>query len=470
MRHCACEDDCGLSDGPALNVLHDSLLLLIAFVLVLLNGFFVAAEFAIVKLRNTRVAELRQIGGWRGHALARVHGQIDAYLSACQLGITLASLALGWIGEPAFAHLVEQPLGWAGLQLDRAAVEAIAFVVAFSLISFLHIVIGELAPKSMAIRRPESVSLWTALPLWLFYWLMYPFIWLLNNSANLVLRLAGLDRAGDEHQASYSPRELRSILHSSRPEMEGEARDTAVLAKHALELPELDVSELMRPLREMTAIRDGQSHAEVRRILQQQHYSRYPLLDESDQVLGVLHVKDILEALLDSPGEDFPARLRRQLHEPLIAREDDSLADLLRRFRHGTSHFALVLDQDFQRSGFLTLEDLLEALLGDITDEHEARRPQQVQRQPRRLKDGHWLARGDTPIFMAERELGRAIAGTEESSTLAGLLMERLDRMPAAGDVVEQDGVSIEVLRVRGARVESVQFSESGEEDGLPEG
>ena len=158
MRHRACEDDCGPFDDPALNVFHDSLLLLIAFLLVLLNGFFVAAEFAIVKLRNTRVAELRQIGGWRGHALARVHGHMDAYLSACQLGITLASLALGWIGEPAFAHLVEQPLGWAGLQLDRAVVEAIAFVVAFSLISFLHIVIGELAPKSMAIRRPEAVS------------------------------------------------------------------------------------------------------------------------------------------------------------------------------------------------------------------------------------------------------------------------------------------------------------------------
>ena len=444
-------------------MLQDSLLLLLAFLLVLLNGFFVAAEFAIVKLRNTRVAELRQVGGWRGHALARVHGQIDAYLSACQLGITLASLALGWIGEPAFAHLVEVPLGWLGLQLDRGAIEAIAFVVAFSLISFLHIVIGELAPKTMAIRRPESVSLWTALPLWLFYWLMYPFIWLLNNSANLVLRLAGLDRAGDEHEAAYSPRELRSILHSSRPTMEGEERDTAALAKHALELPELDVSELMRPLREMIAIRDGQSHAEVRRILQQQHYSRYPLLDPAGEVLGVLHVKDILEALLDHPGEDFPARLRRKLHEPLIAREDDSLAELLRRFRHGT-HFALVLDQDFQRTGFLTLEDLLEALLGDISDEHEARRPQQVQRQPRRLREGHWLARGDTPIFMAERELGRAIAGTEESSTLAGLLMERLDRIPAEGDVVEQDGVRIEVLRVRGARVESVQFSEHPED------
>ena len=448
-------------DGCALNVLQDSLLLLLALLLVLLNGFFVAAEFAIVKLRNTRVAELRQIGGWRGRALARVHADIDAYLSACQLGITLASLALGWVGEPAFAHLVEQPLRWIGLQLDRAAVEAIAFVTAFTLISFLHIVIGELAPKSMAIRRPETVSLWTALPLWLFYWLMFPFIWLLNGSANLVLRLAGLDRA-DEHEAPYSRRELRSILHRSRPALEGEERDTAVLAKHALELPELEVSELMRPLRELCALRDGDDPAEVRRVLRQQQYSRYPLLDRAGQVLGVLHVKDILDVLLDHSAADFSAQLRRSLRQPLQAREDESLAELLRRFRLGSSHFALVMDQDFQPSGFLTLEDLLEALLGDISDEHEGRRPPQEQRQPRRLEDGAWLARGDTPIFMAERELGRAIAGSEESSTLAGLLMQRLDRMPEAGDVIEQDGVRIKVLRVHGARIDSVEFSESG--------
>lgn len=437
---------------------HDSLLVLLALLLVLLNGFFVAAEFGIVKLRATRVAELRAIGGWRGPALARVHRHLDAYLSACQLGITLASLGLGWIGEPAFAHLVEKPLSWLGLHQDRGAVEATAFIIAFCLISFLHIVVGELAPKSVAIRRPESVSLWTAVPLLTFYWLMMPFIWLLNLSANLVLRGAGLAAGGGHaEETPHSLEEMRTILHSSRPSLGTEAREINALASHALELPELDVSELMRPWRELVALRSDSGYAEVHELIRRHRYSRYPLLGPTGEVLGVLHVKDIL---LEEPGADFGARLRRHLHPPLQVREDDSAASLLHRFRHGSSHFALVRDRDFQHSGFLTLEDVLEAILGEITDEHEARRPQQVRRRPQRLKSGELLARGDTPIYLVERELGRAIAGSGESNTLAGLLMQQLDRLPQEGETVELDGLRIQAARVSGARLESVRLEE----------
>lgn len=447
-------------------MVQDSLLLLAALLLVLLNGFFVAAEFALVKLRRTRVAELRRVGGWRGQALARVHGRMDAYLSACQLGITLASLGLGWIGEPAFTHLLQAPLAALGLHLDHAALEGVAVAVAFALISFLHIVVGELAPKSLAIRRPEPVSLWTALPLWLFYWTMLPFIWLLNASANRILRLAGLD-AHEDHDSTYSSQELRVILHHSRAAMEDEEREVNAVATHALELQDLEVSELMRPLRELVAVRDGQNQAEVRRLVQQHRYSRYPLLDEAGNVLGVLHLKDIFGVLLDGDDGDFPARLRRHLHAPLRTREDDSAAELLQRFRAGTTQFALVENLGFQPGGFITLHDVLQALLGEIADEHESARPQQVRRQPRRLKDGRLLARGDTPIYLAERELGRSIGGSETASTLAGLLMEKLDRMPRAGEVLALDGVRIEVLRVRGARVELVRVGKIDDaEDG----
>ena len=185
-----------------------------ALLLVALNGFFVAAEFGLVKLRATRVHTLARKGGLRGRILAVVHGRLDAYLSACQLGITLASLGLGWIGEPAFAQAIGPLLDALGIDSPRI-LHLVSLGFAFSVISFLHIVVGELAPKSMAIRQAERIGLWVALPLYAFYWAMYPAIWVLNNSANAVLRLAGLssEHGGDAH---YSTDELKLILRSRR--------------------------------------------------------------------------------------------------------------------------------------------------------------------------------------------------------------------------------------------------------------
>lgn len=194
--------------------LADTLLILFALFLVVLNGFFVAAEFAMVKLRGTRVEAIADVNGWRGRILRKVHHELDAYLSACQLGITLASLGLGWVGKAAFAELITPLLSYIGIQ-SAEIINGISFFAAFFIISYLHIVVGELAPKSWAIRQPEKLSLWTAVPLYLFYWLMYPAIWLLNHSANAILRIAGqADVHGHEHY--YSRDELKLILHSSR--------------------------------------------------------------------------------------------------------------------------------------------------------------------------------------------------------------------------------------------------------------
>jgi CBS domain containing-hemolysin-like protein len=213
-------------------------LVLFALFLVLLNGFFVAAEFAIVRLRATKVEALAQAHGWRGHILRTVHKQMDAYLSACQLGITLASLGLGWVGEPAFAHLLEPLLAVVGIE-SPTLVHAIAFFTAFAIISYLHIVVGELAPKSWAIRQPELLSLWTAVPLYLFYWTMYPAIFVLNASANAILRIAGQGEPGPHHEHHYSRDELKLILHSSRASNPSD-QDMRVLAS-AVELGELEV-------------------------------------------------------------------------------------------------------------------------------------------------------------------------------------------------------------------------------------
>src|SRR4051812_23059622 len=195
--------------------MNNFLLVVLAFFLVALNGFFVAAEFGLVKLRQTRIRAIAKTQGLRGRMLARVHGQLDAYLSACQLGITLASLGLGWIGEPAFAGLLEPVFAALGVTSPEI-VHGVSFVLAFGVISFLHIVVGELAPKSLAIRIPEAVGLWSAPPLYGFYWLMYPAIWLLNASANLVLRITGLAGKGG-HDHHYSTDELKLILRTSTP-------------------------------------------------------------------------------------------------------------------------------------------------------------------------------------------------------------------------------------------------------------
>lgn len=438
-------------------LIDNALMMLLALFLVLLNGFFVAAEFAIVKLRRTRVDQMQHLHGLRGRTLARVHAHIDAYLSACQLGITLASLGLGWVGEPAFASLLEMPLAAIGVQ-DPELVHTIGFIIAFSLISFLHIVVGELAPKSMAIRKPEVLSLWTAVPLYAFYWMMYPAIYLLNASANGVLRVAGLEFPGGHgHEAPYSHEELRTILHLSRPAQEIANPVVHNLLTHSLELPTLEVSDVMRSRQELVMIYDDVSHADLRRLILKHRYSRYPLIErETDEVLGLLLVKDIFA---EPPGDDFQNRLRRHVLPMEEVREHDSLLGLLKRFRQGAPHLAIVLGVSDHIEGFVTLEDLLEVILGDITDEHEARRASQFDRRPMRLKDGSLLVRGDLPVYRLERELGREIgeADEEDVSTVAGLLTSKLERLPVEGDSARFQDFELRAQRVQGTRVELVK-------------
>lgn len=440
-----------------MSALNNSLLVLLALGLVALNGFFVASEFALVKLRQTRAQELARLHGWRGRLLGRVHGQLDAYLSACQLGITLASLGLGWVGEPAFAELLEPMLTRAGIT-SVETIHAIAFAVAFTIISFLHIVVGELAPKSMAIRRAERVSLWTAAPLYVFYWAMYLPIQLLNRSANGVLRLVGLGGDGSHHEATYSARELQMILRDSHERTDSEESGVNAVLAYAADLHELEASDLMRPRRELVTLAADDSYADVRRTIQKHRYSRYPVLDGDEQVIGLVHIKDVL---LEPPGEDFPTRLRALIAPVRRFHEDDPAITLLREFRAGAPHLALVVDGDGAVEGFITFEDVLEALLGDIVDEHEHQRPGQVERRIVELRDGSLLLRGDTPLFRLERELGERIEADDEIATVAGLLMQRLDRMPAKGDRVDFGTYAITVQRAKGPRVELVRLTRS---------
>jgi len=420
-------------------------LVLFALFLVLLNGFFVAAEFAMVKLRSTKVEAIAEQHGWRGHILRTVHNQLDAYLSACQLGITLASLGLGWVGEPAFAELLTPLLSAIGIESQKL-VHGISFFVAFFIISYLHIVVGELAPKSWAIRKPELLSLWTAAPLYAFYWLMYPAIYLLNASANAILRVAGQGEPGPHHEHHYSRDELKLILHSSRARDPSD-QDMRVLAS-AVEMGELEVVDWANSREDLVHLALDARLDEVFTLFRRHKYSRYPVYDEtSGSFTGLLHIKDLLLELAELDHlpetidlEDLARPLERvSRHMPL--------AQLLEQFRKGGAHFVLVEEADGKVIGYLTMEDVLEALVGDIQDEHRKAERGILAYQP-----GMLLVRGDTPLAKVERLLGVDLDHIE-AETLAGLVYESLNRVPEEDEMLETEGLHIIIKKMKGPKI-----------------
>jgi len=425
----------------------DNLLLIaVGLLLVLLNGFFVAAEFAIVKLRRTQADELARTHGLRGRVLQKVRSQLDAYLSACQLGITLASLGLGWIGEPAFARLVEPLLAYAGIT-DPRVVHSIAFAFAFGLISFLHIVIGELAPKSLAIRRAEPVSLNTALPLYVFYWVMYPFIRVLNGAANVILRGLGVE-LGSEGDDAHSIDELHTVLRASHRHGELGAVETQILTR-GLDLGELVVGDVLRPLAELIWIRLDATVDEVLAEIRGSRFTRYPVRDpQTDRFVGLLHIKDLLTA---PEGLRGVRELRPCLRTLPHVDEKDRLKTVLAAFRRGDPHFAIVTDALGTEIGFVTFEHVVETLLGPVEDEFSKAGPVW-----QRAVDGSLTGAGSLSLLSLEQALG-VLAPKVDANSVGGLVIETLGRIPAAGERVEFPEFDLEVLSVDGPRIHTVR-------------
>jgi CBS domain containing-hemolysin-like protein len=421
------------------------LFVILALALVALNGFFVAAEFGMVRLRQTRIRAIAKRHGLSGRILARVHGQLDAYLSACQLGITLASLGLGWIGEPAFANLLAPLFALLGVT-SAEVIHGISFAFAFSLISYLHIVVGELAPKSMAIRYPEKVGLWSSVPLYGFYWLMYPAIRLLNASANSVLRLAGL---GDPHlgDAHYSTEELKLILRTNRPDEQFRRDEWNVLAQ-TLDFSELEVSDLMRPIHEMVALYRSRSLQENMQTVTGHRFSRYPYCD-GEQVLGMVHLKDLFLAQQEGRSIDGWSDYLRPVQH--VAPHLPAL-ELFRRLRKGAPHFVIVGSKGEKAEGFLTLDNLLGALVGEIRDEFR-----QSTNDWTRLDDGTLIGKGSLPIFTLERILGVDIENEEldleGADSVGGLIMAKLGDIPTEGQKIEFDQFDVVVKKMTGPRI-----------------
>jgi CBS domain containing-hemolysin-like protein len=439
------------------------LLVVLALLLVALNGFFVAAEFGIVTLRKTRVRAIAKTSGLRGRILAKVHGQLDAYLSACQLGITLASLGLGWVGEPAFASLLEPAFRFVGVTSPQL-IHTVSFIIAFGVISFLHIVVGELAPKSLSIRIPEAVGLWCALPLYGFYWLMYPAIWLLNASSNLVLRVAGLSGAGGGHETQYSTDELKLILRTSTAGGSFTQNERHVLAQ-SLEFSQMTVADLMRPINEVIGLHADLSVQENLETILRNRFSRYPYFDaEGEEVLGMIHLKDLFFA--EHSGREI-TDLTEFLRPVETISSRTPAQQLFRRFKHGAPHFALIGEKGKRPVGFITLDNLLGALVGEIRDEFRLNENDWIQQA-----DGTFIGKASLPIVSLERVLGIDInneeMGLDDVESVGGLLMAKLGDIPKQGQRVEFPRFDVVVKRANGPRiilVKVIPHLERGEDD-----
>lgn len=413
-----------------------------AIFLVLLNGFFVAAEFGLVKLRATRVRSLAKVGGLRGRLLVAVHQNLDAYLSACQLGITLASLGLGWVGEPAFARILEPLLTAIGIE-SAEWIQSISLFFAFFVISFLHIVVGELAPKSMAIRTPERVSLWTAPALYLFYWTMFPAIWVLNKSANAVLRWLGLD-ASHGSDAHYSPEELKMILRGSHASKQLTPDEWSIMAQ-MLDFGDLEISDLMRPINEVVAMYKDVSLEENMATAARNRFSRYPYIDsDGETVLGMLHLKDLF--LAQQSGKSLDDLSKHLRHVEYVPPNTPAL-ELFRRFRKGAPHFAMVGYRDSKPVGFLTLDNLLSALVGQIRDEFR-----QNDNDWTLLDDGTLIGKGSLPLFTLGIALGIDL-DNEEVESIGGLIMQVLGDLPEEGQKIEFPQFDVVVKKMNGPRI-----------------
>jgi CBS domain containing-hemolysin-like protein len=439
------------------------LLVVLALLLVALNGFFVAAEFGIVTLRKTRVRAIAKTSGLRGRILAKVHGQLDVYLSACQLGITLASLGLGWVGEPAFAGLLEPVFGFVGVTSPQV-IHTVSFIIAFGVISFLHIVVGELAPKSLSIRIPEAVGLWCAVPLYGFYWLMYPAIWLLNASSNLVLRVAGLAGSGAAHETVYSTDELKLILRTSTAGTNFTQNERHVLAQ-SLEFSQMTVADLMRPINEVIALHADLPVQENLDTILRNRFSRYPYFDaEGEEVLGMIHLKDLFFAEHSGRKITGLAEFLRPV-ETISSRTPAQ--QLFRRFKHGAPHFALIGEKGKRPVGFITLDNLLGALVGEIRDEFRLNENDWIQQA-----DGTYIGKASLPIVSLERVLGIDIdneaMGLDDVESVGGLLMVKLGDIPKQGQRVEFPKFDVVVRKMNGPRivlVKVIPHLERGDDD-----
>ena len=414
-------------------------------VLVLANAFFVSAEFALVGARRTRLDEMARTGDGKARLARRAVQSLDRYISATQLGITLASLGLGWIGEPALASLIRGTFRWLPAVVEAVATHATASIIAFTIITVLHIILGELVPKALALLYPEQVSRWVAAPLMGFAWVMGFPIAILNGSSNRLLRLMRINPPG-ETERLHSPEELRMLVEQST---EGGSllQEDARLLEGVFEFSEKTAQEVMTPRTQMVALEADLPVEQAADEVAVARRSRYPVFTESlDEIVGVVHTKDILTALRSKPGVTVRTIMRPPLFVPGTREVEDVLADMKRL----KTHLAVVLDEYGGTAGLVTMEDLLEEIVGPIYDEYDP----QDKSAPRA---GGPLLDGAMPISDFNTEYDEALDDTEYN-TIGGYVFGQIGRLPRPGDRVPIGTRTLEVVDMEGRRVRTLRL------------
>ncbi len=429
-------------DGPGTILLK---LLAVVF-LVLLNGFFVASEFAIVKVRASQLDALTAPSNGRARLARHVTSHLDSYLSATQLGITFASLGLGWLGEPFLADMIEPFFALANIS-SPALIETVSFALAFGTITILHIVLGELVPKTLAIRKAVPTALWISQPLRFFYLAFKPAIWLLNGLANWLLkRILRLDPVA-ENELAHSEKELRLILDESLKASKI-SKISQEIAANAFEMRRRLVREVMTPRGEVVYLDSGLSLRDNLQRAKTARHTRFPLCTcHFDRAIGLVHIKDIL-AQLDEPEPSLLAITK----ELLVVPEMMPLEKLLTRFRDQQAHLALVLDEFGGNVGIVTLQDVIAEVIGQLPDEFSLGR-----REFERLDKDEFLVDGGLPLH----ELG-VLAGLEwkdeDVTTVGGYVVRRLGHLPRVGEQVRIDGYIVTVEQADDRRVRQLRF------------
>ena len=408
----------------------------ITIVLIVVNGFFVAAEYAMVRVRRTQLEPLIEAGSARARLAGRIEDRLDAYISASQLGVTLASLAIGWIGEPAAAALIAPAFGWLA-ERSEAAFHFISFALAFSAITFLHVVLGELAPKYLSIQRAVTVALWCAYPLHFFYRLMYPFIAFVNGSANWLLGLVGI-KATEELDA-HSEEELKLLVAiSTRKGILQESE--RILLGNALDFADTLVRQVMVPRTEIVGVPDDIVVDGIVQLTGQNPFTRFPVYHlDVDHIVGIIHLKDVVRA---APGTAVSTLMRKPLYLPESTHLDRALA----HFRREHAQLAVVVDEFGGTAGLVTLEDVIEELVGEVQDEFDRETPML------REDDDGYLMNGLLAVAEAKEKLHLELAD-EPYDTVGGLVFGRLGRLAEVGDSVEIEGWRFQVTAVDGRRV-----------------
>jgi len=415
-------------------------------VLVAVNGFFVAAEFAYVGVRRSRVEALAAEGNKSAKRLLKLLDNLNAYLSASQLGITLASLGLGWLGEPVVAAILENSLGNV---IPPTWLHFILFVIAFAVVTTLHIVLGEQAPKLVGLQLAEKVAMMTALPMQIFYKIFKPFIYSLDWASAKIVRIFGIE-ATSEHASIYTEEEIRQLINLSHHVNQEEER----LINRVFEFSETTVREAMIPRTQIAAIPYDAPLEEIAQIFNEHGYSRMPVYRESlDNVAGFVHSKDVLPFFFKP--QEFA--LEKVLQSPLYIVDTAKLEDVLRQLQQAKTHFAFVVDEHGGIEGIITLEDLLEEIVGDISDEHDEETNEQINRQ----NDGSYILDGGLAIRDLNRRLELSLPVSEGYMTIAGFLMSEAGQILNEGETVPFNGHIFKIEKVDKRRILKVRMEKS---------